>query len=123
MSNYSTLAYNSEHAEDLQQVCKSLNMTQRDFLENAIHFFKQTGIDPRTKTDFRSETNRLIGFIKTQDKTAKAYFEKLTESIRSIDTYEPNSKRDDLLVSTMIDMVRKQGDMIDMMSSFIEHSK
>lgn len=86
---YSTISFNVIHANDLQEVCKSLDMNKVDFVESAIQFFKQTGIDPRQKTDFRSETNRIIGFLKTQDKNAQAHFAQLIDRIGDQSSTDP----------------------------------
>lgn len=90
MSKNSTIAYPSDHAPDLKIVCKNLNMTQGEFVEHAVHFFKRTGIDPRKKNDLRSETNRVIGFLKTQDKNAQEHFAQLIDRMGDQSATDPN---------------------------------
>jgi hypothetical protein len=60
-------------------------MKQREFLEHSISFFKKTGLDPRKKTDFQSETNRLIGFLKVQDDNAIKHFKSQNTRITTIE--------------------------------------
>lgn len=96
-----TVGYDSIHKQDLQNLCKSLGMNQGEFIEHAVDFFKRTGIDPRNKSgDLKTEldrsANRIIGFIKTQDKVAQEHFQilnrKLSESKGNADIWEAMTK-------------------------------
>lgn len=83
-----TIGYDSIHKQDLQNICKSLGMKQGEFFESAIEYFRKTGIDPRMKsgdfkTDLDRSANRVIGFIKTQDKLAQEHFQILTRKIET----------------------------------------
>jgi hypothetical protein len=94
---YATLAYSSELAPDLKELCQKHNMKQKEFLENSIRFFRRTGINPADETlDLQSQITRtetrLIGFIKTQDKMAQEHFQilnrKLSENKGNADIWE-----------------------------------
>lgn len=81
-----TVGYDSIHKQDLQILCKSLGMKQGEFFESAIEYFRKTGINPRMKsgdfkTDLDRSANRIIGFIKTQDKLAQQHFQILSAKI------------------------------------------
>jgi hypothetical protein len=111
---YSTISFNAIHAADLQEVCRSLDMNKVEFVEKAIQFFKQTGIDPRHKTDFRSETNRIIGFLRVQDDNAQAHFHKLETQIKSIQ----QSEQADML-DAMIQLMKNQTRTGEIMESIL----
>lgn len=90
---YVTLAYDAEHAKSLKKLCRDLDIKQKEFIPLAVEFFQKTGIDPRDRQDgilddFRKITkeseNRLIGFIKTQDKTNANEFNRIYEKTDTI---------------------------------------
>jgi len=89
---YATIAYDSMHSGELKKLCKTLQITQKEFIPLAVEYFLHGQLDPRdalveVKNDFRTvvktSENRLIGFIKTQDKTNAQEFARLNEQIES----------------------------------------
>lgn len=95
---YSTISYSPELASELKELCQKHGMKQKEFLENSIRFFRRTGINPADELlDLRSQTqrseNRLIGFLKTQDKDAQKHFLLLNERIVKLENlFEDQSK-------------------------------
>ena len=113
MGKYSTLAYDSAHAKALQHLCDKLEIKQREFLESAINFFEVTGLDPRTPSvTFRSETNRLIGFIKKQDENAQGHFAQLIDRIDSQSEMNPD---------IMVKMLGAMNDMLSNQTAIMKH--
>ena len=87
---YATISYSPELASELKELCQGLGMKQKEFLENSIRFFRRTGINPADELlDLRSQTqrseNRLIGFLKTQDKDAQKHFLLLSERVNQLE--------------------------------------
>lgn len=89
---YATVAYDSIHAPELKKLCKKLQITQKEFIPLAVEFFLKADLDPRdkleeVKSDFRTvvktSENRLIGFIKTQDKTNAEEFARINEQLEA----------------------------------------
>lgn len=78
---YVTLSYDSAFRGELKKLCDTHGITQKDFVQFAIEYFNRTGIDPREKVDLSSliktSENRLIGFLKVQDKNAQLHFNHL----------------------------------------------
>ena len=65
------------HAK-LVEICKKKNTTIKDFTAQMVDYFYRTGIDPSAEAntnlkeaikELRKENNRVIGFIKQQEKT------------------------------------------------------
>ena len=65
------------HAK-LVDICKKKNITIKDFTAQMVDYFYRTGIDPSDEAntnlkeaikELRKENNRVIGFIKQQEKT------------------------------------------------------
>lgn len=90
---YSTLAYDANHSDSLKKLCRKLGIKQKEFIPLAVDYFKKTGIDPQDPPDQitndlqqitkRSE-NRLIGFIKTQDKTTAKEFSEIKDHVQNL---------------------------------------
>lgn len=90
---YATLAYDADHAQAFKKFCQDLGIKQKEFIPLAVEFFKKSGIDPRDPpeqitNDFQQITkrseNRLIGFIKTQDKKSAEEYDQLMRKMDSI---------------------------------------
>lgn len=90
---YASCAYDSEHAQAFKKFCKKIGIKQKDFIPLAVEYFQKTGVDPRDPpeqitNDFqqiikRSE-NRLIGFVKTQDKTSAEQHSKMIAKLEEV---------------------------------------
>lgn len=87
-SKYVTVSYDPAYSADLEKLCANLGIKKKDFLEKSISFFRQTGLDPREPQSvippIKTVENRLIGFLKTQDKNAEAHHQHLQNQINSI---------------------------------------
>jgi hypothetical protein len=85
---YVTLSYDSAYRPELVRICKSHGIKQKDFVQFAVDYFKKTGINPSEPLDVSSQIktteNRLIGFLKVQDKNAERYFIQLEEQNRML---------------------------------------
>lgn len=87
-TNYATVAYDSAYSGDLQKLCLKLGIKKKDFLEKSISFFRQTDLDPREPQNvispIKTIENRLIGFLKVQDKNAEVHHQHLQNQINTI---------------------------------------
>jgi len=89
----STVAYSKSNAENLTAVTKSLGLSKTQFIDACIVHFKNTGDDPTQpiKENLNKRLskieNRLIGFIKTQEKD---YLGQIKEKVSKIDSIEKN---------------------------------
>jgi hypothetical protein len=88
-SYYATLSYDSAYSADLKKLCQKLGIKQKDFLEKSISFFQRSGLDPREPYDVSSQLkpteNRLIGFLKIQDRNAQVHFENLEKRMHQME--------------------------------------
>jgi hypothetical protein len=85
---YVTLSYDSAYRPELVRICKSHGIKQKDFVQFAVDYFKKTGINPTDPLDVSSQIktteNRLIGFLKVQDRNAEKHFSLLEEQNRNL---------------------------------------
>lgn len=85
---YVTLSYDSAYRPELVRICKLNGIKQKDFVRFAINYFRKTGINPSDPLDesyqIKTAENRLIGFLKVQDKNAERYFLQLEEQNRKL---------------------------------------
>ena len=88
-SHRELLSYDSAYSADLKKLCQKLGIKQKDFLEKSISFFQRSGLDPREPHDVSSQLkpteNRLIGFLKIQDKNAQVHFENLEKRMHQME--------------------------------------
>ena len=77
-----TVGFDFAYQDDLREISKSLGITQGQFLESAIRFFRKTGIDPNSHLDdTRSQIKELrttfISFQRNHEKNLKDELDKL----------------------------------------------
>lgn len=86
---YVTISYDPAYSADLNKLCADLGIKKKDFLEKSISFFLKTGLDPREPQSvtppIKTIENRLIGFLKTQDKMAQVHFENLEQRMHQME--------------------------------------
>lgn len=91
-NNLTTVAYSKNRAKELSSICKKLGISKTQFIDFVIHQFYRTGEDPREPIKeslpkkLTAIENRIIGFIKTQDK------EYLQEIIKALAEQKQNNK-------------------------------
>ena len=94
---YATVSYDSAYSADLGKLCQTLGIKKKDFLEKSISFFQRSGLDPREPHDVSSQLkpteNRLIGFLKVQDKNERQYFEFLQREIEALKNQQNEMSR------------------------------
>lgn len=94
---YATLSYDSALSDDLKKLCLKLGIKQKDFLEKSISFFQKSGLDPREPHDVSSQIkpieNRLIGFLKVQDKNELQHFEYLQRELEDLKEKQKETNR------------------------------
>jgi hypothetical protein len=107
-TNYATVSYDSAYSADLQKLCQKLGIKKKDFLEKSISFFQKSGLDPREPHDVSSQIkpieNRLIGFLKVQDKNELQHFEFLQ---RELDDLKEQQKTTNGQIQNLIDLMIK----------------
>lgn len=107
-NQYATIAYDSTLSGDLKKLCLKLGIKQKDFLEKSITFFQKSGLDPREPHDVSSQIkpieNRLIGFLKVQDKNDLQHFEFLQRELEDVQTQQKEMSRQ---MGTIVDLLVK----------------
>lgn len=105
---YATVSYDSAYSADLQKLCQKLGIKKKDFLEKSISFFQRSGLDPRETHDVSSQLkpteNRLIGFLKVQDKNEQLHFEYLQRELEELKTQQQEMSRQ---MRTLVDLLIK----------------
>ena len=86
-SNYATISYNSHLRDELKEICLRNGISQKDYIEFTLRFFQRTGLDPKDPNEILSQKlkaseNRLIGFLKTQDKNELNHFNSLFDLLQ-----------------------------------------
>lgn len=107
-TKYATVSYDSAYSADLQKLCQKLGIKKKDFLEKSISFFQKSGLDPREAHDVSSQLkpteNRLIGFLKVQDKNELQHFEFLQREVEHLKELQQTTARQ---IQTLIDLMIK----------------
>lgn len=107
-TEYATVSYDSAYSADLQKLCQKLGIKKKDFLEKSISFFQKSGLDPREAHDVSAQIkpieNRLIGFLKVQDKNELQHFEFLQREFESLKEQQQNTAKQ---MQTLIDLMIK----------------
>lgn len=105
-SYYATVSYDSAYSGDLQKLCQKLGIKKKDFLEKSISYFQRSGLDPRETHDVCSQLkpteNRLIGFLKVQDKNEQLHFEYLQRELEELKEQQKETIRQ---MKTLIDLL------------------
>lgn len=71
-STKKSILIDKSYHKDLMRLCKEQNYTLKDFIQEAILFFKSTGLTPKdrghsTSNLIKKLDKRIIGFILTQE--------------------------------------------------------
>lgn len=107
-SYYATVSYDSAYSGDLQKLCQKLGIKKKDFLEKSISYFQKSGLDPRETHDVSSQLkpteNRLIGFLKVQDKNEQQHFEYLQRELEELKLQQQEMSRQ---LKTLVDLLIK----------------
>lgn len=75
----------------LDSLAKQSNVSKVEYISLCLEYFRKTGIDPKEDvvdvlTQIKKTENRLISFIKTQDKVAQKQFEIMSSELNSINS-------------------------------------
>lgn len=84
---YVTISYDSALRDELKEMCNKHGIRQKDFVEFALRFFQKSGLNPQDPEAFISQKmkaseNRLIGFLKVQDKNELNHFNILFDQLQ-----------------------------------------
>lgn len=88
-ASYSTVNYSTAYREAFKTFCKQNGLKQIEYMEKSLRFFQRTGINPADEKAVEElstkNTNRLIGFLKVQDKIANQHFEMTSQRIEVLE--------------------------------------
>lgn len=86
---YTTISIGSSDRDELKEACKKMKIKQQEFIPLALKFFKKTGLSIHDyegvlNAQVKKSENRIIGFLKTQDKDISTIESRLIEELAII---------------------------------------